>query len=48
MTIFQTCLIVKPSLVRRAKTLFRGTGIVILDSGKCHLGSAIGSKDFVA
>ena len=44
----KTCLIVKPSLLCRAKTLFHGTGIVISDSGKHHLGSAIGSEDFVA
>ena len=39
---------VKPSFVRCAKTLFRGTGIIISDSGKRHLGFAIGSEDFVA
>ena len=43
----KTCLIVKPSLLRRAKTLFRGTGIVVLDSGKRQMGSALGSEDFV-
>ena len=50
MAIFQIQLkrlIVKPSLVRHAKTLFCGRGIDISDSGKRHLGSAIGSKDFV-
>ena len=44
----KACLIVKPSLVRRAKTLLYGTDIVISDLRKCHLGSAIGSEDFMA
>ena len=42
------CLIVKPSFLHQAKTLFRGTGIVISDPGKRHLGSTIGSEDFMA
>jgi len=41
----KTYLIVKPSLVHRAQTLFRGTGIVISGSGKHLLGSTIGSED---
>ena len=44
----KTCLIVKPSFVHRARTLFRGMGVIISDSGKRHLGSVLGSDDFVA
>jgi len=40
------CLIVKPSFVRRAKTLFSGKGVIISDSGKRHLGSVLGTDDF--
>jgi len=42
------CLIVKPSFVHWAKTLFRGTGVIISDSGKLHLGSVLGTDNFFA
>jgi len=39
------CLIVKPYLVCQAKALFRGIGVVISDSGRCHL-LVFGQKNF--
>jgi len=41
------CLIVKPQHLRKAKTLFHGTGVIITDSGRRHLGSALGTNDFM-
>jgi len=38
----KTCLIVKPQYLRKARVLFLGTGVVITDSGRGHLGSAFG------
>ena len=43
----KTCLIVKPQHLRKARALFHGTGVVITDAGKRHLGSAIGTNDFL-
>ena len=43
----KTCFIVKPCFVRHANALFRGTGDVITDAGRHHLGFAVGSDDFV-
>ena len=43
----KTCLIVKPTLLCQAKAIFHGSGVVITDSGKRHLGSAIGTPAFV-
>ena len=43
----KTCLIVKSQHLRKAKVLFRGTGVVIIDVGKRHLGSALGTDEFV-
>ena len=42
----KTCLIVKPTLLRQAKAIFHGSGVVITDSGK-RIGSAIGTPAFV-
>ena len=43
----KTCLIVKPQHLRKARALFHGTGVVITAAGKRHLGSAIGTYDFL-
>ena len=43
----KTCLIVKPQHFRRARALFQGTGVVITDAGKRHLGSALGTDEFL-
>jgi len=42
----KTCLIVKPSFVHQAKTLFCGTGVIVSDSGKHHFGSGLGTNNF--
>ena len=41
----KTCLIVKPQHLRKA--LFWGTGVVITDAGKRHLGSTLGADEFL-
>ena len=43
----KTCLIVKPQHLRRARTLFRGMGVVITDVGKSHVGSALATVEFL-
>ena len=43
----KTCLIMKPQHLRKARALFHGTGVVITDAGRCHLGSALNTDDFV-
>ena len=43
----KTCLIVKSQHLHRARILFRGTGVVITDVGKRHLGSALGTVEFL-
>ena len=40
----KTCLIVKPQHLR---TLFYGSGVIITESGRRHLGSALGTNDFM-
>ena len=49
MDIFQikTCIIVKPQHLPKARALFCGTGVVITDAGKRHLGSALGTDEFL-
>jgi len=39
----KTCLIAKPQYLRKARVLFHGSGMVITDSGRHHLGSALGT-----
>jgi len=43
----KTCLIVKPQHLWKARALFRGTGVIITDAGRCHLSSGLGTDDFV-
>jgi len=43
----KTCLIVKCQRLRKARALFRGTGVVVTDDGKRHLGSALGTDEFL-
>ena len=43
----KTCLIVKLQHLRKARALFWGTGVVITDASKCHLGSALGTDEFL-
>ena len=37
----------KPQHLRKARALFHGTGVVITAAGKHHLGSAIGTSNFL-
>ena len=41
------CLIVKPTLLRQAKAIFRGSGVVITDSGKRHLVQLLGLQSLL-
>ena len=43
----KTCLIVKQQHLCKTKTLFHGTGVIITDSGRHHLGSALGMNEFL-
>ena len=43
----KACLIVKPQHLRKARAVFRGTGVVITDAGKRHLCSALGTDQFL-
>ena len=43
----KTVLVVKAAHAEKARQLFNGTGIEIVDSGARHLGAAIGDKNFV-
>ena len=43
----KTCLIVKPQHLHKARALFWGIGVVITDAGKRHLGSALGTDEFL-
>jgi len=43
----KTCLIVKPQNIHKARTLFHGTGVIIADTGKRHLGSVLGTNYFM-
>ena len=42
----KTVLIVKPHLLPVANAIFGGTNVQITNQGQCHLGAALGSRDF--
>jgi len=39
-------LIVNPQYLRKARSLFHGTGVVTTDASKHHLGSALGTNEY--
>jgi len=43
----KTCLVVKPQYLHKARALLQGTGVIITDAGKHHLGSALGTDEFL-
>ena len=43
----KTVLTVKSHLLPVANAIFGGTNVQITDQGQCHLGTALGSHDFV-
>jgi len=43
----KTCLIMKPQHLQKARALFCGTGVVVTDAGRHHLGSALGTDVIV-